>query len=349
MNKVYAAAHPLRAERNYYEVAEGSSVADIIDQVDDKTGLRSHFVVHVGDRVVPREYWKYVTPKANTSISVRAVPMGGDDKDPLRTILTIVVVVAAAWVSGGGLGLQMTSAQAAVAGAVTSIVGRLLVDAIAPPPTDEEQGLDRDDRKPSIENARNRPQRFQPLPRIYGTYRFVPSYSVLPFTEVRDNDQYLHFAVCWGYGPLTIDDVRIGDTKIEEYDNVEISHNFGDGTVYNNGTKWNNGKLITQDIVEENLAVVLNEDDGYTVRTTPPGIDKISVDVTFPTGLVEITDEGNKLQRTVEVDVEYAPTGTTNWKSGSDSSSVSATQVSTYGPIHNPRTGGGGGVGSGGP
>lgn len=345
MNKVYAASHPLRAQRDCYEVPEGSTVKEIVDLVDDNSGLRKHFVVHVGGRVVPQEYWQYVTPKANTNIAIRAVPMGGgDDKDPLRTVLTIVVAVAAAWVTAGAGGLITSSTTASVAGAAVSIVGRLLVDAIAPPPSPEEQGgLDEDPRQPGIENARNRAQRYQPIPRIYGTYRFVPPYSVLPYTEVRGNDQYLHFAVCWGYGPLVIDDVRIGDTKIEEYDEVEVSHNYGDG----NG--WTNGQLISTDISEENLAVVLNNSDGYTLRTTEPEVDKISVDITFPGGLVEITDQGDKRQRNVDVDVEYAPAGSGNWVSATSTATKSATQISTGGLIHDPYTGGGGGVGPGGP
>jgi len=193
---VYAASHPLRSERTHYEVMEGATVEDIVNSIDQDSCIRSQLVVYVGDRAVPREYWKYVKPKANTSIAIRAVPLGGDgDKDGLRAVLTVIVVAVVSWftLGAGASGTALatssggTTALGYVAYAAGTILGRLLVDAIAPPPEPEEAGsVDSDAKQPSIENARNRPQKFQPLPRIYGTYRFVPPYSVLPYTEVKE-------------------------------------------------------------------------------------------------------------------------------------------------------------------
>src|SRR5690606_22135499 len=65
---------------------------------------------------------------------------------------------------------------------------------------------------------------------------------------------------------------------------------------------------------EEGLSVLLEEAAGFVTRTTRPDTDEISVDITFPTGLVEIEADGTRRNLTVGVDVEYAPTGTEAWQ-----------------------------------
>lgn len=125
---VYAATHPLRAQRDLHQVPEGCTVKEIVDAVDPHGTMRSHFVVHVGGEVVPRDVWQFIKPKANTSIAIRAVPMGGDDKDPLRTILTVVVVVAAAWVGAGAGGFFTSQTSASIAAAATPRCGSLSIN-----------------------------------------------------------------------------------------------------------------------------------------------------------------------------------------------------------------------------
>ncbi|MBD4185358.1 hypothetical protein GUH45_17240, partial [Xanthomonas citri pv. citri] len=59
------------------------------------------------------------------------------------------------------------------------------------------------------------------------TVRMTPPYGAEPYTEVQGDDQYLRLLFVWGYGPLDISDIKIGETDISEYDGVEIETRQG--------------------------------------------------------------------------------------------------------------------------
>ena len=132
---VSACPHPFRAARVDHALPAGLSVAEILVQVQPDPVLLQHAHVFIGPDYVPRDCWGQVRPKAGALVAIRVVPSGGDGKNPLATILTIAVIAAAVWVGQlefvVGLG---TFGQAAVV-AATGLVGSLLVNAIAPPPT----------------------------------------------------------------------------------------------------------------------------------------------------------------------------------------------------------------------
>lgn len=308
---VFAANHPLRAGREHTTVPAGSTLQEIVDRATVVPEVRSHALVYVGDRYVPASMWPYTRPREGATVAIRVVPLGGGggDKNPLRTVLMIAVVAAASWVSGGAGGAITQGFWSYAAGAAVGILGRMLVDEIAPLPTAED-GVDEassDARKYSVDGARNRALRYEAIPRALGQIRWVPPYSAVPFTEVQDNDQYLRFAVCWGYGPQAISNVRIGETPIEDYDNVEVSHDFGDG----NG--WTNGNIVSQDVTEQSLSVLLRQSDSWQQRTTETNTDEISVDIGFLGGLVEFNDDGSRSSIRVGVEIQYAEAGTNNW------------------------------------
>lgn len=68
--------------------------------------------------------------------------------------------------------------------------------------------------------------------------------------------------------------------------------------------------LYPQDIFEEALSINLLQVDDWTSRTTQPNTTEISVDITFPSGLVRVDDEGSRLNRTVSIQLQYAKAGT---------------------------------------
>jgi len=329
---VYACPHPFRAARTHHTVEPGLTLAEILESAQPDPVLRRHALIMVGDRAVPADLWPQVRPKEGAAVAIRVIPHGGDDKSPLRTILTIAVTVVSGGIASGAISLGLSSTGALVAGAATTMVGRLLVDSIAPPPVpDLGGGIEADAQRPSIQNARNQARPYQPVWRTFGTDRIVPPLAAKPFTEVQGRDQYLRLAVVWGYGPLEIANVKIGDTPIEDFDDVEVSHNFGDG----NG--WTNGNRFSKDVDEQALQAALTNSGGWVSRTTDEDVDEISVDVTWPQGLVEFSDDAKKLPRTVKIEVQYAPAGTSNWSASKSGEAVSATQVTLSSTQQFPR------------
>ena len=48
--------------------------------------------------------------------------------------------------------------------------------------------------------------------------RTVPPLGALPYTETVGDTQYLRMLFVWGYGPLEISDLRIGETPLSEFE-----------------------------------------------------------------------------------------------------------------------------------
>jgi len=309
-------------------VPVGTTLAEMIAGVQPDPLLVRYAHVFVGDHYVPRAHWRLVRPRAGATVTVRVVPQGGGGgagkKNPLRTVLTIAVIAGAAAfggplgaalgiseTAGASLGLAAGALQAAVGGAVISVVGGLLINAIAPPPRPKLPVLSRtagERESPTlfISGARNRANPFGVVPRPLGRHRMVPPFGATPFTEIVGDDQYLRLLFVWGHGPLDITDLRIGETPIASFADVEVETRQG----YPTDPPLT---LYTDDVFEDQLAITLTQAAGWQLRTTQPLADEISIDVTFPRGLARFDDRGNKQTQGVDFEVESSPAGANSW------------------------------------
>jgi hypothetical protein len=228
--------HPFAAERVDLSVEAGLTIAEILEVSQADPVLRRFAVVYVGDHLVPREHWRCVRPKPGCLVAVRVVPQGGDRK-VLRTLLTIAVVAAATAVP------QLIFSQAFLATTLGTVVGGLVaggvaalgtlaINALVPPPKPKLPDLSGDPRTSGfLSGARNRLDVFGVVPRVLGKHRMTPPFAARPYTEVAGDDQFLRVLLCWGYGPLTLPaDLKIGETAIEEFDEVEVEHVQGFGS-----------------------------------------------------------------------------------------------------------------------
>lgn len=318
--RVVAAPRPLGTARIALAVAAGFSLADIFAQVQPDPRLRRQAHIWVGDGAgppeeVPPEYWARVRPKPGATVTIRVAPGGGGGgKNPLRTILTLAVL-AASFVLPGAI---LTAPGAVVFAGVTAgqlvgagigILGSLLVNAIAPPPKPKLGSLSGDARdSPTlfITGARNQARPFGTVPRVMGRHRMVPPLGALTFSETVGDDQYFRILIVWGYGPLQIETLRLAETPIAAYSDVEIETRAGypdDPPL----TLWPN------DVYEEQVSVQLTQAGGWATRTSQPEADELGVDVTWPQGLVEFGSNNRKLPRSVSVQVQYRAVGAPDW------------------------------------
>ena len=192
----------------------------------------------------------WYVPKDGHTVTVRVIPQGGGGggKNPLRTILTLAVV-AASFYFAPGLGASLASSFGAagagstvfgsltyqgLAGALLTVGGTLLVNAIAPIRPPSLSGLSGSGNRESptlfIEGARNAARPFGTVPIVLGKHRHVPPLGVTNYTEVKNGDSFLKMLVVWGYGPLKIENVKIGDTPIANFDGVTIENREGRST-----------------------------------------------------------------------------------------------------------------------
>jgi predicted phage tail protein len=320
---VVAATHPFSQAVARLDLPQGGTVLDMLAAAGVTEDTLPMMHVHLGGHPLPRELWARAKPKPGTVLTVRAVPLGGGGgggkKNTMRVVLQIAVLAAAAVIGAAAGGwvastvFSSTSKLAVAAGTAlvsssVSLVGGLIVNAIAPPPSVNLSSSSGVAESPSlsIAGARNSANPFGVVPRVLGKIALTPPLAAQTYTELAGDDQYLRMLVCWGYGPLQIEDIRIGETPIEEYDDVEmeIRQGFDDDAPIT---------LYTTQPREEPLSILLTAADGWTSRTTEADTDEISLDIVFAQGLAIYNDAGGKDPATVELSVEYRTTGSDSW------------------------------------
>ena len=72
-----AAAHPFKAATNTVPVAEGFSLAEMLEQAQPDPVLMQHAVIFIGGSRIERRFWHCVYPKAGALVEIRVLPTGG--------------------------------------------------------------------------------------------------------------------------------------------------------------------------------------------------------------------------------------------------------------------------------
>jgi hypothetical protein len=316
MSRLIAAPHPFKTEVVDRVVPDGLTLAQMLEVAQCDPVLAAHAHIWIGEHRIPRDRWHLVRPKAGATITIRVVPQGG--KSPLRTVLTIAVLVGAAAVSGGalaGLGgagmFAAGSTSAALAGAAVGIAGNLLISAIAPVrppslPALSGTGTTRESPTLFIEGARNQARPFGTVPVVLGTHRMVPPLGVQTYTETIGDDNYLRMMVVWGYGPLKIEDIKIGETPIADFDGVQIETREGRASD-------DPLTLIPDTVSQDDFSILLTQASDWQSRAAQPNADELSVDITFPQGLAQFNAQGKRNSRTVAMQIQFREVGAGSW------------------------------------
>lgn len=316
---IVARLHPLRSEVVRDIAAAGQSVAEIVEDMAVRHGVGGQWQqsVYVEIDGVPvaadRFALTVIGPNARMLVQFR-VPQGGGGKNPLATILSIVVMAVAPQIGGALAGMMKLSGAAltfatGLATAGTMMLGNMLVGALVPPRPLSAKGLGHGSSEESdvysITGMRNYHPHYKALPMVLGRVRFAPPYGALPYTRLAGNDQYLHCCFVWGAGELEISELKIGETPIEQFEGVEIATN--PGTAVDPGLR-----LYPDDVYEESVGAALLSSN-EVIRTTLEGTELISVDVVFPTGLFMINSKGKRTATEVVVEGYYRKLGAANW------------------------------------
>ncbi|MBP1852678.1 TipJ family phage tail tip protein [Rhizobium halophytocola] len=309
------------------EVPAGLTLLEIVGIALPHVPVEQHGrfrVTMVSDRgVLPVDqcHWHRVRPHPGVRIVIRLVP----GQNVLKTILSVVIAVAATALGGffaaplaGALGIS-TGAAAGLITAGVSIIGNLLVNALIPPPSTKDTKRSNNYRIDGWQNDL-RPDAFVPL--ALGKVRYAPPFGARSYTEIRNDIQYIRAIFTFGYGPVKITDLQIGDTDIDEYDDIQIEIREGyasDGplTLYNNQViEESVGAELARPKPRDDAGNIISGDsiEKPVVRTTARNVTHASVIISFPSGLVKLKSDGGKSSRTVDVKIEQRPVNTSNWQ-----------------------------------
>lgn len=313
-----------------YDVTNGSAI------------LARQARVYINGHFIPKQNLELVCPKCD--VDIRFLPMGsgggGDSKNPIATVLSIAAIAIAPAIGGVLAGAFGVSASATIIGGLTygklftglvTVASNLLISAIAPPPKPKLNSLSplssqRSESSPTyfIQGAKNDTRPFGVVPLVVGTHRLVPPQAASPFTESSNfgKDQYVRQLFTWGYGSdIDIADEKIGDTPLSNFQNVDSQSVLdGDSTSEID---------IYPDIVQQDdYSVALKESDPSTVRRSPPNVDEIEIDISFPRGLTEIKDNGALKTRDVDISIDFENVDTGATISGGTINASAATTSS---------------------
>jgi len=227
---------------------------------------------------------------------------GGGGKNPLRTVLMIAVMVVAT-VYGGPLGASLGfsgNLATAVGSAIIMTAGSALVSAMVPLPTPNMPSfatgggsMAQPSPTYSLQGQGNYARLAQPIPVIYGRHLVYPDLASTPYGEYRNNEQYLHQLHCIGLGEYDIEQIRIEDTPISAFEEVEIQ-------VIPPGSR---NALFNPDVVtaaevagQELLAGVWI--GGFALNPQETQATHIGIDILLPRGLYFANDAGGLDART---------------------------------------------------
>lgn len=290
---VVCSLHPLRQDRSALQLGAGITVAEIVEAAiaAHRPGMPADdLVVYLGDDPVLAANWPRIRPKPGTTIVLKA--RAAAFIAPIIAAVSAAVGAVSSLIAGGGI----------LGGLLSSAIGfglKLLMGALFPA---RQPKLDNDKPKEtySIGGGRNESDPFGPVPVVLGRHRVTPRNGAAPYTEIVGDDQYLRALFIWGYGPLVIEDIKIGETAISEFDDVDIETRYGYATDAV-------PSLYPQEVVQEEFQIKL-EENVRNVRTTATDISEIILDFTWPNGLIYYTKRGKKLSRTTRFTVEARPT-----------------------------------------
>ena len=254
---------------------------------------------------------------------------GGGGKNPLRIVLMLAVMIAAPYV-GSYLAVAAGFAEAGIAASLitagVTLAGTALVNVLIPPPkpsavTANFGSAPAPSPTYSLQAQGNQARLAQPIPVVYGHHRVFPDLAATPWTEYDNNEQHLHQLHCIGQGQYDLEQVRIEDTPISSFEEIEteIVPPGGAVTLFETdvvtapevagqeliGANDRETAVTTNDAGEEVTTVVGDGWIGpFTANPAGTVATGIGIDVIMPRGLYYANDDGSFSARTVEWEVE---------------------------------------------
>jgi len=321
--RVISRRSPLVLDRVEIMAPVGKTLAELVamaygDTIDPI--LRSHGSARIGQHEVPSHLWHLVKPKAGVTVDFILVPQGNIGRILIGIAIVVAVAFAAPYLAGALLPLTAaavaagtaSAAAAATLAATTALItaglafaGNLLLNALIPI-----SAPSLSTRQPSttysIGGGRNSASPWGAIPVMLGRHRFAPLYAARSYTEASGNDQWLRQLFVFGYGPIRIEDIRIGNTLLADYDDVQMELREGlpgDAPI----------TLYPGQVLEQSLSIEMPEGDPFVVQRTDPDCDEISIDWTYPQGLVKFSSKGKPKVTSSVIEVEYREVGAIDW------------------------------------
>lgn len=195
---------------------------------------RQPHIAYLNGRPLLRAGWRRRLRHGDV-VTFVVLPAGGSGggaggSNPLRTILSLALVVAAPMLAGAifGVGAAGLAATPVLFGTYTVgqatalgilLAGQALIGSLFPVP--QPGRLPEPSPTYSIGAQGNAARIEQPIPVQYGRMLAWPDLAAQPYTDYAGNEQYLYQLLCLGAGEYDIEAIRIEDTPIASFSEIE--------------------------------------------------------------------------------------------------------------------------------
>lgn len=268
------------------------------------------FVVVLNGQPILEKQWGRVVRDADI-LTVSRLPRGGGGSNPLQIVLMVALVAASIFIPGmQGIGLTMGTWQFAAASAAIMLGGTMMLNMMFPPPKPGMRSLTSEQTSPnySLSAQGNMARLMEAIPVLYGRFKVQPDFAAQPYTEVRGADQYLYQLYCVTQGAADIDiaNIFIGETPIANYPDVTVK-------VYQPGQRpdlFPTNVATSVDVAGQELKAP--NESGYApigpfvIGAPGTKANSLAIDISSPSGVGRIDDNGNTQAQTLRWTVEYA-------------------------------------------
>lgn len=337
--------NPFSDRETKHDYTVGDNLYEVVTEILEVIGFKGehlklfHVVVN-GTIIDDFELLQNVLLKQDDDILITPAIKGGDFGQTFKQVAVIAVAATVGYYTAGQ-GYFLSAGLTAGA----TIGSSLLLNSLIPPPQPPGLGsLGSLGSSGGLESSQmytlggqsNQTKRFGVVPKVYGTFRMFANVAANPYVDVEVDRstgnivQVLHAIYDFGLGPMLVDDLKIGETLITDFDDVEfnlvdpnkptVSTGFWDDQLKKTFTLYK-GDVSTENVAFEftqNLSDVGASAGNYEViRTGPVNPDnlkqEINVILTFPQGLSSVKVDGERGFLEIEFQVQFRRVGTTTW------------------------------------
>jgi len=137
------------------------------------------------------------------------------------------------------------------------------------------------------------------IPVLYGRHIIYPDFAAKPYTEYKNNEQYLHQLHVLTQGFCEVEQIRIDDTPISSFAEVEYQVVNPNEKV----TLFNPNVVVALEVSGTELVKDVYS-GGFIVNPEDTKINKIGVDIVMSAGLYYANDSGGLSSKTVQWQIE---------------------------------------------
>jgi predicted phage tail protein len=319
--------NPFEEGRVHSYAFEGETIEHMIVsrglRLDEAHGI----LVAVGGELVPERMFSRVKPKAGVLVVIKVIPRGGaKGKAILQIVIGVLMVAASIYTMGttgpqGWASLTAGAKAATVMGGISGLmtIGSGITSLVAPPPAVPFDGnIPQSADSAALTGTRNTARLHGPIRTVLGKYRVYPDLLGKPFVEQVGNDSILRVLMCFGYGPLDIQDIKIGETPIDELTTRYVVHegwtDDPELTIFSDEVDMDSSVQVELKRIDEAGNPIVPSG----IMTTGPDPKEISIDIAFPGGLIAFDKNGKPQDVTVRFKIEEREVGDVAWTVISD-------------------------------